>query len=122
MADQVSTKKTVLAPDEAIVRAVQFFSTERWRTTSQSSRSVTFEGKPPFPFFTILFTVIGFMLCVVPGLIMYYLFVRKMYRFYNLVVTATGGESGTEVTVSYPGFAASLVNRFLKALPAENAA
>lgn len=117
MADQVSTKKTSLAPDDAIVRAVQFFSTERWKTTSQSSRAVTFEGKPPFPWITIFFTVIGFMLCIIPGLIMYYLFVRKMYRFYNLVVTATGGEGGTEVTVSYPSFAYSLVSRFLHVLP-----
>jgi hypothetical protein len=118
MADQVSTQKTTLAPDDVVVRAVQFFSTGRWEATSQSARSVTFRGKPPFPWLTIFFTVIGFILCIIPGLIMYYVFVRKMYRFYNLVVTATGADNGTTVTVSYPSFASSLVTRFLKALPA----
>lgn len=121
MADQVSNKVTTLAPDEVVVRAVQFFSTERWEATSQSPRSVTFRGKPPFPWLSIFFMVVGFALCIIPGLIMYFLFVRKMYRFYNLVVTVTPGERGAQVTVSYPSFARSLVNRFLSALPAVKA-
>ena len=118
MADLVGNKKTTLPSDEVIVRAVQFFSTERWKTTSQSPRSVTFEGKPPFPWLAILFTIAGLALCDVPGLIMYFLFVRKMYRFYNLVITVSPTEGGTAVTISHPGFASSLVKRFLGALPA----
>lgn len=121
MADAVANKTTSLAPDEVIVRAVQFFSTERWRATSQSPRSVTFEGKPPFPWLSIFFTIIGFMLCIIPGLIIYYTVVRRMYRFYNLVVTVTPGEGGTTVTVTHPGFASSLVRRFVAALPATTA-
>jgi hypothetical protein len=62
--------------------------------------------------------LLGFALCVVPGLIMYFVFVRKMYRFYNLVVTVTQTDKGTQVTVSHPGFATTLVRRFLAALPA----
>lgn len=117
MADQVSARETALAPDEVIVRAVQFFSTERWRATSQSPRSVTFEGKPPFPWLSIFFMLVGFALCIIPGLIMYFAFVRKMYRFYNLVVTVGSKEPGSQVTISHPSFATNLVNRFLAALP-----
>jgi hypothetical protein len=118
MADLVSNKTTSLPPDDVIVRAVQFFSTERWEATSQSPRSVTFRGKPPFPWLLIFFTIIGFMLCIIPGLIMYYTFIRKMHRFFNLVVTATATERGTQVTITHPNYSASLVERFLSALPA----
>lgn len=65
----------------------------------------------------MFFTLIGFLLCIIPGLIMYYAIVRKMYRYYNLVVTVTASEHGTQVTITHPNFSASLVKRFLKALP-----
>lgn len=122
MAELVSNKTTSISPDEVIVRAVQFFSTGRWETTSQSSRSITFRGKPPFPWITIFFMFIGFLLCIIPGLIMYFVFVRKIYRFYNLVVTTTSAEDGTHVTVSHPSFASSLVSRFFDALPVPESA
>lgn len=47
MADLVTNGKTSLSAEEVIVRAIQFFSTERWKATSQSARTATFEGKPP---------------------------------------------------------------------------
>lgn len=117
MADSVSNVKTSLSAEEVITRAVQFFSTERWRATTQSGRSATFESKPPIPWFMILLTIVGFIFCIVPGIITYIMVVRKMYRFVNLVVTANPIPGGTEVSVTHPRRATRIVNRFLGALP-----
>lgn len=117
MADLVTNGKTSLSAEEVIVRAVQFFSTERWKATSQSSRTATFEGKPPIPWFMFLLTILGFAACIVPGIIMCVMVIREMYRFVNLVVTANPITKGTEVSVSHPETAKKLVNRFMAALP-----
>lgn len=117
MADSVLTKQTNLSGEEAITRAVQFFSTENWRATTQSARSATFQGKPPIPWSMILFTIIGYICCVVPGVILYVMVIKKMRRFQNLVVTATPMSKGTEVVVTYPDHAKKLAGRFLDALP-----
>lgn len=117
MAGLVATGKTSLAAEEVIVRAVQFFSTERFKATSQSGRAVTFEGRPPFPWGLLLLTVLGYLFCLVPGILMHVLVIRKMYRFYNLVVTANPIVGCTEVCISYPKWAARLIPRFLRALP-----
>lgn len=70
------------------MRAVQYFSTENWRPVSQSARVATFQGKPPIPWFMLLLTVLAFLACIVPGIFMYVLVIRKVYRFHNLVITA----------------------------------
>jgi len=120
MADLVTNAKTSLSAEEVIVRAIQFFSTENWKATSQSSRTATFQGKPQIPWFMLLLTLLGFLLCVIPGVIMYVMVIRKVYRFVNLVVTANPIPNGTEVSVSHPKAAEKLVNRFLAALPQLN--
>ena len=120
MANFITNRKTSLSAEEITARAVQFFSTEKWKTTSQSSRTVTFEGKPPIPWFMLLLTIIGFACCLIPGIIMYIMVIRKMYRFVNLVVTANPIQKGTEISVSHPKTAEKLVNRFLVALPSLN--
>jgi hypothetical protein len=118
MANLTLNKRTSLSAEECIIRAVQFFSTEKWKTTSQSARAGTFEGKPPIPWFLMLLTIIGFVACIIPGIIMYIMVIRKMYRFYNLVVTANPISGGTEVSISYPKLAEKLATRFAEALPA----
>lgn len=122
MADAVLNTKTSLTGEEVIVRAVQFFSTEKWRATTQSSRVVTFQGRPPIPVMMIIFTVLGFMFCIIPGVIMYFMVIRKLIRFQNLVVTANPIPAGTEVSVSHPSWSAGLVKRYLQALPSLPAA
>lgn len=117
MADSVANAKTSLSGEEVIVRAVQFFSTEKWRATTQSARVVTFQGRPPIPVMMILFTILGFIFCIVPGVIMYFMVIRKLIRFQNLVVTANPIADGTEVSVSHPSWSSSLVKRYLQALP-----
>ena len=117
MEDLVTNGRTSLSTEEVIIRAVQFFSTAKWRATSQSSRAATFEGKPPIPWLMLLLTILGFVLCIVPGVIMYIMVLRKLYRFTNLVVTANPVAKGTEVSVSHPKHAKDMVTRFLSALP-----
>lgn len=117
MADSILNKQTGLSGEEVITRAVQFFSTESWRTTSQSPRAATFEGRPPIPWFMLLLTAIGYLCCLVPGIVMWFLVIRKARRFQNLVVTATPVGRGTEVVVTYPSHARKLAGRFLDALP-----
>jgi hypothetical protein len=117
MADVVTQGNTSLNSEEVIVRAVQFFSTENWRPTSQSARTATFQGKPAIPWLMLLLTVVGFVACLIPGVIMYIMVIRKMYRFHNLVVTASPVPGGSEVIVQFPPPAANLAARFLEALP-----
>ena len=117
MADKVTNGKTSLPSEEVIVRAVQFFSTEKFRASSQSGRTATFDGRPPIPWFMLLLTIIGYLCCIVPGIIMYFMVIRKLRRFHNLVVTASPIDGGTEVSVTHPDWAASQAKRFLAALP-----
>ena len=37
----------------------------------------------------ILLTIIGYICCFVPGIIMYIMVIKKMRRFQNIVVTVT---------------------------------
>jgi hypothetical protein len=117
MADTVTQGRTSLSAEDVIVRAVQYFATTNWRPTSQSVRTATFQGKPPIPWFMMLLTIVGFLACLVPGIIMYIMVIKKMLRFQNLVVTANPIAGGTEVIVQYPDAAGKLAAKFLEALP-----
>ena len=117
MADKLKNGRTSLSSEEVIVRSVQFFATEKFRASSQSGRTATFDGRPPIPWFMLLLTILGFFFCLVPGIIMYFLVIRKVRRFHNLVVTASPIASGTEVSITHPDWAAKQVQRFLDALP-----
>ena len=118
MADKIKNCKTPLSAEEVIVRAVQFFSTEKFKATSQSGRVATFEGRPPIPWGMLILTFLGFLFCIVPGVIMYVMVIRKLYRFYSLVVTANPTPDETEVSISYPDFASKLVDRYISAIAA----
>ena len=109
--------KTSLPSEEVIVRAVQFFATEKFRVSSQSGRVATFDGRPLIPWGMLLLTVLGFMFCIVPGIIMYIMAIRKLRRFQNLVVTVNPISGGTEVSITHPSWAAGTVKRFVGALP-----
>jgi len=117
MANMVKSDKTSLQNDEVITRAVQFFSTSKWTCQSQSDKIATFQGKPPIPWFLMLATIIGFLFFIIPGIIMYFLVIRKMYKFQNLVITTKPIQNGTAVDISYPNYAKKLVNRFIESLP-----
>lgn len=118
MADVTANRLTSLPAEEVIVRSLQFFTTERWRAQSQSSRAATFMGRPPIPVMYILLTILGFLLCIVPGVIMYIAVIRKMIRFQNIVVTANPKDEKTEVVMTHPDHAKKLVDAFFGSLPA----
>ncbi|MHB8304135.1 MAG: Ig-like domain-containing protein [Acidobacteriaceae bacterium] len=49
MADLTASCRTTLAGEDVIVRAVQFFTNDRWRVQSQSARVATLIGRPKIP-------------------------------------------------------------------------
>lgn len=120
MADLVATSQTSLGAEDVIVRAVQFFTNEKWKPQSQSGRIATFQGRPPIPIGSIILMIVFVWTVIVP-IIMYIMIIRKVIRFQNLVVTTNPGKSGSEVTVTYPHHAKKLVDRFMGLLPAASA-
>jgi hypothetical protein len=117
VADSVASAKTALPPGEVTVRAIQFFTGEKWRPGAQSERIATFQGRPSIGCVVPVLTVLAFLFFIIPGVIMYFIVVRRAMQFQNLVVTASPVEGGTYVTVTYPGYARKLVTRFLSLLP-----
>ena len=117
MADLVITRYTTLAPEEALVRAVQFFTNESWRAQSQTNRVATFVGVPKIPWFQIVMAVLLTFCFVSPGLIYYMLVIRKLRQLQNIVVTTTPKQVGCDVVVTYPSYAQRYVDSFLGALP-----
>lgn len=117
MADLVATKKTTLGPEDVIMRSVQFFTTGKWRVQSQSQKIATFVGRPPIPVLYIILTVVGFLACIVPGILFYILALRKVMQLQNIVVTATDAAGGADVVVKHSPAASKLVGEFLAALP-----
>ena len=117
MADQVTNVGTALSAEEVVVRAVQFFSTGKWRPTGQSGRTATFQGMPPIPWGLMILMILGFALCIVPGIILYVMLIKKARQFQNIVVTANPIPGGTEVVVTSPPWASALVSSFIESLP-----
>lgn len=117
MAELVATAHTSLSPEEAVERSVMFFPGEKWRARTHMAKTATFEAKPPIPWGMLFLTIIGFMVFVVPGIILYFVVIRKMYRLQNLVVSATAANEGSDVIVRYPKHAKKAVIEYIKALP-----
>lgn len=117
MADLVYSFRTTLAPEDVVVRSVQYFSSAKWRPSGQSARTATFQGMPPIPWVHILLMFLAFLACVVPGVIYYIFIIQKLRRFQNLVVTANPLPNGSEVVINYPSFASAIVTGFTENMP-----
>jgi hypothetical protein len=65
----------------------------------------------------MLLNILGYMCCIVPGIVIKIVIIKKMRRFQNIVVAVTPMTKGTEVTVTHPDHAKKLAGRFLAALP-----
>lgn len=118
MKNIVTTKQTSLSGEEVITRAIQFFSNEKWRATTQSTRTATFEGKPPIPVFYLFLTMAGLFFFIIPGIILYIRLVKKMHRFQNLVVTVSPNNKGCEVVITCSStYAKKMTDGFVEALP-----
>jgi len=73
---------------------------------------------PPIPWGLLILTIAGLIACVVPGIICYFLLIKKARQFQNLVVTANPVPGGTEVVINHPDFASAAVSQFVQSLPA----
>ena len=131
MAQKVTTAKTKLSAEDVIVRSVQFFTNEKWRTQTQSSRAVTFRANVPVPrivtgflllvggiflSFTIVLLIIGVPMVIAGFLILFSAGIRLLGS-QDLVVTATQSGNGSEVIITHAYQAARSVNQFVEALP-----
>jgi hypothetical protein len=110
--DRMAQFATSLGCEDAIIRAVHWFSSASWRPSGQSGRTATFQGRPPIPWFMLLLTILGFLFCLIPGIIMYFMVIAKARRFQNLVVTAHPIAGGSQVVVQCPPGAQFLTRGF----------
>jgi hypothetical protein len=122
MTDLTLNISTSLQPEDVLVRAVQFFTTERWRAQSQTNRVATFVGLSKIPVGKIL--IMLFLLCffVLPGLMYYMIVLRSLRRLQNIVVTTSPQAGGCLVVVAYPKHAQKMVDNFVASLPAASSA
>jgi len=118
MADRTVTRDTTLPPEEVLVRAVQFFTNEKWRAQSQSSRIATFVGVRRIPWLQIVILLFLFACFLIPGIIYYFVVVAKARRLQNIVVTTSPKDSGGAVVVTYPPHAQKMVDAFFGSIPA----
>ncbi len=117
MADLTASCRTALAGEDVIVRAVQFFTNDRWRVQSQSARVATLIGRPKIPVGLMLLTIVGFFFFIVPGFLLYLLVIRRVVRLQNIVVTVTPVSGATDVVITYPKTVGKLANAFIDSLP-----
>ncbi len=117
MAELTASCRTSLAGEDVIVRAVQFFTNDRWRVQSQSARVATLIGRPKIPVGLILLTIVGFFFFIVPGFLLYILVIRRAIRLQNIVVTVTPVPNGSDVIITHPKTVSKLANAFIDSLP-----
>ncbi len=117
MAELTASCRTSLAGEDIIVRAVQFFTNDRWRVQSQSARVATLIGRPKIPVGLILLTIVGLLFFIVPGFLLYILVIRRAIRLQNIVVTVTPVPNGSDVIITYPKTVSKLANAFIDSLP-----
>lgn len=116
MADLVVNSYAALPPEEVLVRAVQFFTNEKWRVQSQTNRIATFVGIGRVQWFQIVLAILLTMFLVVPGVIYYIVVISKMRRLQNIVVTTTPRDPGCLVVITYPTHAQKMVDAFFAAI------
>ena len=117
VADKIVTKQTSLPTEQVIERAAAFFGNEHWQVLGQSSRGLSFDGRVRCPWPLCILVVVGCLLLIVPGVLLYFLVVRPRYGRQELAATATPRGTGTEVAVRCRHAAVGLAQRFLAELP-----
>lgn len=88
MSQQVLTFESTLPPEEVTVGASVFFTSQRWQVQSQSPRVCTLIGRPPI-LWKLVLTIVGYVVCIVPGIIMHLLVLRDAVRLHSIVVNAS---------------------------------
>lgn len=117
MATQTTSQSTSLKGEEVIIRTAQFFSTEKWKVTSQHSRSIILERRAPFPWHLLVLTIVGYLMCILPGIIISVIAKKKARRIFHLIVNVNPISGGAEVCVQYPDEMKELALKFIGTLP-----
>lgn len=131
MAQKVTNAKTKLSAEDVTVRAVQFFTNEKWTAQTQTARAVTFRANMPAPKmitgillmlggFAISCTIIGMIVgipMIIAGSSTLFFAKKQMRGSRDLVVTATPSGNGTEVVITHGRQAVRSVNQFVGSLP-----
>lgn len=117
MACHTIATSTTASPEEILTAAVHYFASERFTTTSRTSRNVTFAGRPEFPRGMIAIVALGYVCFIVPGIILQFTLVRKLSKPHSLVVTVSPAPPHTAVHINYPGWLSCQVRQFIVGLP-----
>lgn len=133
MRNQELKYQTALQGEEVILKAVHFFTDERYRVQTQAERTVIFAPGFELPLGGIVMFIGGIILCAtlvgaiigVPLLIIGAISVAKAKsraRGFRgaLVITTAPIKDGAEITITYPPRAfrtSKLVKRFTETLP-----
>jgi hypothetical protein len=117
MPEVITNSRTSRSCEDVIACAREFFATENWRQTSQRSQVVTFRGKPHVPWYVLVLIAAGLLAYVVPGVVIYLLYVQTGGRFTSVAVTATPVGGGTEVVLRHTQAARGVAHRFVGQLP-----
>jgi len=133
MGKQDFNYQTALQSEEVILKAVHFFTDERYRVQTQAERTVIFALGFELPLGSIVMFIGGVILCAtlvgaiigVPLLIIGVISVAKAKSRVRgsrgaLVITTAPIKEGAEITITYPPRAfrtSKLVKKFVETLP-----
>lgn len=117
MMDATTSSRTSRGYQDVVAAARAFFAAEDWRETSHNDRTVTFRGRPRIPWYLLALIGAGLLAYVVPGVIIYLLYMQNGSRFTRVTVTATPVRGGTEVLLQHAAASKGLVLRFVGQLP-----
>lgn len=113
MPDLRVTKTTAMKPADVMVRAVQFFTAERWRVQSQNGSIATFIGMPKLHWLQMSLAVLLTLCLVIPGVIYYTVALRKQRREQSIAVTTNPRGERCLVMVTYPPGTEKMMTSFL---------
>lgn len=116
MPDLLVTKTTALKPADVLVRAEQFFASERWQVKLRNGCFTIFEGRPRADSLQLLYVFLLTLCLVIPGIVYYTLSVRRQRRVQTIAVSANPRGERCEVQVTYQPGAERLMTEFLAAL------
>lgn len=113
MSDLLVTKTTAMQPADVMIRAVQFFTAERWRVQSQNGSIATFIGMSRPHWLQMSLTVLLTLCLVVPGVIYYAFAIRRQRREQSIAVATNPRGERCLVMVTYPPGTEKLMTSFL---------
>lgn len=116
MPDLQVSKVTAMKPADVMVRAVRFFTAQRWRVKSQNGTIATFTGAARLDWPHRLRVILLTLCLIVPGILYYFLGVRRSRREQTVCVELMPAGERCKVMVTYPAEDSELIVEFLAGL------